>query len=83
MLTFMPPIRICHKCEQLLTTAANAMRRHAADMHNAISFVKTDMTEEQVDKYKVRLIASFNDGQSAWDAYHSHLREHGILPIIP
>ena len=79
----MPPIRICHECEQLLTTAATAMRRHAADMHKAISFVQTDMNEEQVGRYQVRLIASFNDGQSAWDNYRSHLREHGILPVIP
>jgi len=76
----MPPIRICNECEQLLTISANALRRHAADMHNAISLVQTDITEEQVDKYKIRLIASFNDGQSAWNAYCSHLRTHGILP---
>ena len=78
----MPPIRICHECEQLLTTAANAMRRHASDMHDAISLVQTDMTEEQEDKYKIGLIASFNNAQSAWDTYRSHLKEHGILPVI-
>ena len=78
----MPPIRICNECEQLLTISANALRRHAADMHNAISLVQADMTEKQVDKYKIGLIASFNDAQSAWDAYRSHLKEHGILPVI-
>lgn len=55
------------------------MRRHAADMYRAISR-KADMTEEQVDDYRNRLITSFNDAQSTWDAYHSHLTEHGILP---
>jgi hypothetical protein len=55
------------------------MGRHAADMNKTIS-LKTDMTEEQVDHYKNRLITSFNEAQSAWDAYRSHLREHGILP---
>jgi len=55
------------------------MRRHAADMHRAISH-KADMTEEQVDDYRNRLITSFNDAQSKWDVYHSHLKEHGILP---
>jgi len=79
----MPPIRICHECEQLLTTAANAMRRHAEEMHTAISFVQAGITEEQVDEHKIDLIASFNNAQSAWDTYRSHLREHGILPVIP
>jgi len=79
----MSPIRICHECEQFLTTAANAMRGHAEAMRAAISFVQTGKTEEQVDEYKIRLIESFNDAQSAWDAYRSHLREHGILPVIP
>jgi hypothetical protein len=55
------------------------MRRHAADMYRAISR-KADMTEEQVDDYRNRLITSFNDAQSTWDVYRSHLAEHGILP---
>jgi hypothetical protein len=55
------------------------MRRHAADMYRAISR-KADMTEEQVDDYRNRLITSFNDAQSTWDVYRSHLTEHGILP---
>lgn len=58
------------------------MRRHASDMHKAIFLFQTDITEEEVDKYKIRLIASFDDAQSAWDAYCSHLKEHGILPVI-
>ena len=82
MLAAMPRIRICPVCEQSLTTASNAMRRHANDMHAAVSSLQTDLTEEQVDEYKIRLIASFNDAQTAWDAYRAHLREHGILPVI-
>jgi hypothetical protein len=59
------------------------MCRHAEDMHSAVSFVQTGgVTENLVDEYKIDLIASFNDAQSAWDAYRSHLREHGILPVI-
>jgi hypothetical protein len=79
----MPPIRICTGCEQLLNTASDAMRRHAEDMQAAVSYVQTDVTEEQVDKHKIKLIASFTAVQAAWDAYRAHLREHGILPVIP
>jgi hypothetical protein len=59
------------------------MRRHAEDMRSAISSVQTGLTEEEIDQYKVRLVASFNEAQSAWEAYRAHLREHGILPVIP
>jgi len=59
------------------------VRRHAEEMHTAISFVQAGITEEQVDEHKIDLIASFNNAQSAWDTYRSHLREHGILPVIP
>ena len=79
----MPPIRICDECEQLLTTASNAMSRHTKAMQAALSGAQTDLSEEQVDKYKLDLIRSFNNAQSAWDAYRAHLREHGILPVIP
>ena len=79
----MPPIRVCHGCEQYLTTASDAMRRHAEDMRSAISSVQTGLTEEEIDQYKARLVASFNEAQSAWEAYRAHLREHGILPVIP
>jgi hypothetical protein len=59
------------------------MRRHAEEMRIAISSVQTSLTEDQVDASKIKLIASFHDAQSAWDAYRAHLREHGILPVIP
>ena len=83
MLAAMLPIRICQGCEQYLSSASDAMRRHAEAMHTAISSVQNGLTEEQVDKHKIELIASFNIAQSAWDAYRAHLKEHGILPVIP
>jgi hypothetical protein len=52
-------------------------------MRSAISSVQTGLTEEEIDQYKARLVASFNEAQSAWEAYRAHLREHGILPVIP
>ena len=79
----MPPIRICTGCEQLLKTTSEAMRRHAEDMQTAVSDAQTHLTEEQIDEYKIKLIASFIAVQAAWDAYRAHLRGHGILPVIP
>src|ERR1700722_13860251 len=76
MLAAMSPIRICPACEQCLSAASDAMRRHAEDMHSAISTVQTGLTEQEIDQYKIKLIASFNDTQSMWDAYRAHLREH-------
>lgn len=78
----MPPIRICPGCEESLATASNAIRRHAEDMRAAISSVPAQLTEEQIDQYKIKLIESFNEAQSAWDAYRAHLRQHGIFPVI-
>lgn len=78
----MPPIRICPGCEQSLETASDAIRRHAVDMHTALSLVPSDLTEEQIDQHKIKLIESFNEAQSAWDAYRDHLREHGVFPVI-
>ena len=83
MLTRMMPIRICPDCEQLLSAASDAMRRHAEDMRTALSLVSATLTDEEIDRYKLKLIASFDDAQSAWEAYRAHLREHGIFPVIP
>jgi hypothetical protein len=79
----MPTIRQCPNCEQLLARATDAMSRHAEEMHTAISLVRTGFTESQVDEYKTKLIESFYIAQSAWDAYRAHLKEHGIMPVIP
>jgi hypothetical protein len=83
MLAAMPPIRICAGCEQSLTAASDAMRRHAQAMQTALSLEPAHLTDEELDQYKIKLIDSFNEAQSAWDAYRAHLREHGILPVIP
>ena len=82
MLAAMPPIRICSGCKESLDTASNAIRRHADDMQTALSLVPSELTQEHIDRYKIKLIASFNEAQSAWDAYCDHLREHGIFPVI-
>jgi hypothetical protein len=77
----MLPPRLCPVCEQRLTDTSNAMRRHAAIMSTAIySARSSSMTEEQRQDFAIQLLASFNDAQSAWDAYHEHLIEHGFLP---
>jgi len=75
------PTRICPACEQRLTQASNAMRRHATDMAEAIHLVRWgDPTEDQRQHFTTRLVASFNAAQSAWDTYREHLIEHGLLP---
>jgi hypothetical protein len=83
MLAAMPLIRICPACEEYLSKASNAMRHHAEDMNAAISSLQTRLTDEEIDQHKIRLIASFNEAQSMWDAYRAHLKEHGIFPVIP
>jgi hypothetical protein len=75
--------RLCPKCEQALSDAANAMRRHAALMQRAeaVSVARGGHpTEEQRQQFKSELVATFGDAQSAWDAYRNHLIEHGFLP---
>lgn len=77
----MLPISVCPGCERRLTEASQAIRRHATDMSKAIQWVQNGGgSEEQRQAFKARLLASFNDGQSAWDAYREHLIEHGLLP---
>lgn len=71
---------ICHGCDQLLTEAANAMRHHASVMHAAIQSSEGSLTEAQRKDFADSLVASFNDAQSASEAYHQHLFEHGLLP---
>jgi len=57
------------------------MRRHTADMSSAVHLTRNGgVTEEQRQAFKTRLVASFNDAQSAWDAYREHLIEHELLP---
>ena len=74
-----PHIQICRGCEHRLTRESNAIRRHASEMYSVLASVQTGLTEEQVQQFRINLIVSFNDAQSAWDAYRAHLEEHGIL----
>jgi len=75
------PIRVCLECDELLTEASNAMRRHAGDMTVGMFLIQRgDLTEEARLDFKTRLVASFNEAQSTWDTYREHLRGHGILP---
>lgn len=37
-------------------------------------------TEEQRQDFRIEFVLSFNDAQSAWNAYREHLVEHGFLP---
>ena len=75
-------IRICPGCERRLAEASQAMRRHATDMNRATQLLVRNGGggEEQRQDFKARLVASFNDAQSAWEAYREHLIEHGLLP---
>lgn len=71
----------CDDCDQRLTAAATAVRRHANMLHLAIALAKADaLTEEQRKDFREGFFATFNDAQAAWDAYRSHLAEHGLLP---
>ena len=77
----MLPPHLCSICEQRLTEAANAMRYHASLMSRTIRFSQSgSATEEQMQDFRIQLVLSFNDAQTAWDAYREHLIEHGFLP---
>jgi hypothetical protein len=74
---------ICQGCEQRLTEASTAMRRHASHMNQAIEMARRGPTEEEKKDIRATLVASFNDAQSAWDTYRDHITEHGLLPSLP
>lgn len=70
---------VCQGCDERLTATSTAMRRHATVMHEAIELAQADfLTDEQRKNFTASLIATLNDAQSAWDAYRSHLIEHGL-----
>jgi hypothetical protein len=56
------------------------MRRHASMMSKAIELAEGNPTEAQRQEFRVNLVATFDDAQSAWDAYRTHLVQHGLLP---
>jgi hypothetical protein len=75
------PIRVCLECDKLLTEASEALRRHAGDMTVGMFLIdRGDLTEETRQDFRTRLLTSFHDAQSGWEAYRKHLKEHGILP---
>lgn len=72
---------VCSGCDERLTDATTAMRRHETVMHEAIEDAKAGaLTDELRKDYTEKLWATLNDAQAAWDAYRSHLTEHGFLP---
>jgi len=72
---------ICLGCGRVLDQASNAIRRHAKLMNTALGYVRKGVaTEEQISYFGSRLVESFNEAQTAWDAYREHLTEHGLLP---
>ncbi len=79
----MLPLRICKHCEELLMVVQDTMRHHAAYMTKAITLAR-NLNAQQAEEYRheftAELVASFNEAQSAWDAYCEHLIEHGLLP---
>ena len=80
MLPGMLPKRLCSQCKHLLTETAHAMRRHAKVMETALKLRDTgEPTEEQRRDFPARLVATFEEAQSAWNAYREHLFEHGFL----
>ena len=75
---------VCTTCEKRLDEAANAMRRHGAQMTSALQLIQSGrLTEEERQEFQTRMSATFLEAQSAWDAYREHLIEHGILPERP
>ena len=77
------PIRVCMECDELLSEASDAMRRHAGYMTVVMELIRRrDITEEVRQDFKSRLVASFKDAQSTWDGYREHLFHHGILPNV-
>jgi hypothetical protein len=72
-------IRICPECEHHMTAVANAMRRHACQMFEAIELVKRGLSEDERQEAAVSVRQSFNEAQSAWDAYREHLIDHGLI----
>ena len=71
---------VCHGCDERLTQASYAMRRHANMMRMAIEEAKAEsLNDEKRKDYTEELWATLNEAQAAWDAYLSHLIEHGLL----
>ena len=61
-----------------MADTAYAMRRHESLMEEALRIAKTDTNEEHLQEMRAVVAASFNEAQSAWDAYREHLIQHGF-----
>jgi hypothetical protein len=77
--------RLCKLCPEVLSQAITAMSRHRAVMERAMRMQQEgNVTEEQRQQYRAELASTFNQGQSAVDAYRNHLIEHGVpLEVAP
>ena len=74
-------VKLCSGCELRLLEATMAIRHHESEMNSVMELArKGGLDEESKQCYKASLTSSFNDAQSAWDAYRDHLIGHGILP---
>jgi len=77
---------VCRGCSRRLDEAANAMRAHANVMRQALDLSRDGSMVEELRQdlttrlKSTRLKSSFNDAQSAWDAYRQHMIEDGYLP---
>ena len=77
----MQPTRACYGCEERLTHATDAMRRHLTKMRTALDLARSDrLSDEQRLLFTASLVETLHQAQSAWDAYREHLAEHGLLP---
>jgi len=73
-------ILVCRGCEELLSDASYALRRHSAAMSNAILSAERDsISQEEFENYRTEVRSSFKEAQERWDAYREHLVEHGLL----
>lgn len=70
---------VCLSCER----GSNAIRRHTSQMNSAFDCVrKGAATEEQVSNFPGRLLASFNEAQSAFDTYCKPSPIIDCFPVI-
>ena len=81
MLSGMQPTRVCPVCEERLTDASNAIRRHETEMHTALDLARNDeLTDEQRRFFRTALLETLAEARLAWDTYCEHLAQHGLLP---
>ena len=71
----------CLRCDERLAEACNALRRTRALWGKGLSYPERMKGLRKCESiFRGRLIASFKEAQTAWDAYPDHLNEHGLLP---